>query len=89
MQRFFHWDVRRDGVVESDAPKVYHLNIVFRIVCGPADAREEPRYARARVVLTKRGIVRVEEALPLETKAEIAARVQDVERMGALREVVR
>lgn len=43
------------------APKVYHLNVVFRVTKMGVDGRmEEPVYHRVRVVLDKDGIERVE-----------------------------
>lgn len=43
------------------APKVYHVNVVFRVTKVGIDGRlEEPVYHRVRVVLNKDGIERVE-----------------------------
>lgn len=43
------------------APKVYHVNVVFRLTkLGPDGRTEEPIYHRLRVVLNKDGIERVE-----------------------------
>lgn len=43
------------------APKVYHVNVVFRVTKVGIDGRlEEPVYHRVRVVLSKDGIERVE-----------------------------
>ncbi|HEY9855867.1 MAG TPA: hypothetical protein V6D05_09040 [Stenomitos sp.] len=43
------------------APKVYHVNVIFRVTkVGPDGRPEEPVYHRVRVVLNKDGIERVE-----------------------------
>lgn len=57
------------GVVTVEAPKVYHLNVVFRyaVLSGDQEERPAPRqvdFERIRIVLNKQGIVRIEEVVP-------------------------
>jgi hypothetical protein len=58
---FFSLD---QGIVTTDAPRVYHLNLVFRYrVSSWFQGRVHKRvtdYERLRVILNKKGIVRVE-----------------------------
>lgn len=66
-KRLSYFDPEK-GIVTTDAPKLYHLNLVFRYVVGDwLDGRQVKRsvdYERLRVVLNKRGIVRVETVVP-------------------------
>jgi hypothetical protein len=66
-----HFDARNQKFVTGTAPRVYHLNLVFRL--APLHDEEEGpiRYERIRVVLSQRGIARVEEAVPLGTIDEV------------------
>lgn len=56
------------GIVTTEAPKVYHLNLVFRYRVsewnGPDLQRRSTEYERLRVILNKKGIVRVESVVP-------------------------
>lgn len=57
------------GVVTVEAPKVYHLNVVFRyaVLAGDSEERQVPRrveFERIRLVLNKQGILRIEEVVP-------------------------
>jgi hypothetical protein len=72
-QSVHHFDARTDAFVHRTAPRVYHLNLVFRL----ASLEEEKgpvRYERIRVILSQRGILRVEEAVPLGTLDEVRSR---------------
>lgn len=72
-QSVHHFDERVDAFVRRTAPRVYHLNLVFRL--APLHEDEAPvRYERIRVVLSQRGITRVEEAVPLGTLDEVRSR---------------
>lgn len=69
-QEVHHFDGRIDAFVKRTAPRVYHMNLVFRL--APLDGASGPiRYERIRVVLSQRGITRVEEAVPLGTLDEV------------------
>jgi hypothetical protein len=61
------------GVLHQNAPKVYHLNVIFRytITSHSRDPETHQKktvrhseYERVRIVLNKKGIVRLEEVLP-------------------------
>jgi hypothetical protein len=58
---FFHSD---EGIVTIEAPKVYHLNLVFRYRVTEQGKAQQHEYERLRVVLNKQGIVRVETVIP-------------------------
>ena len=60
---------RNKGIVSIEAPKVYHINVVFRyVVCEKKN--KEIRYnrnielERIRIILNKKGILRIEEVIP-------------------------
>jgi|GEM_PF-1655955 hypothetical protein len=63
------------GVFEEvRAPKVYHLNLVFRVgMLGPAGQIEHPVYHRLRVVISKRGIERIEPVAQNQQLADLKA----------------
>jgi hypothetical protein len=69
-QEVHHFDGRLDSFVTRTAPRVYHLNLIFRLAPLRLDAGPV-RYERIRVVLTQRGIIRVEEAVPLGTLEDV------------------
>jgi hypothetical protein len=58
------------GIVTLEAPKVYHLNVVYRYsVWSREEDEEEPKrleleMERIRLILNKKGIVRIEEVVP-------------------------
>jgi hypothetical protein len=52
------YDEENDQVVDVNAPKVYHLNVIFVLRAYDGDQRHT---SRIRVVLDKRGIQRLEE----------------------------
>ncbi len=56
------------GVVTIDAPKVYHVNLVLRYtvvtLLGKQEVRREVELERLRMILNKKGIVRIETVLP-------------------------
>ncbi len=62
---YFHEEA---GVVTVEAPKVYHLNAVFRYAVVEerpgAPARHRVAFERARIVVNKRGILRMEQVVP-------------------------
>lgn len=68
-----HFDARTERFVTRTAPRVYHMNLVFRLapLHEEKDAHAPIRYERIRVVLSQRGITRVEEAVPLGTIDEV------------------
>jgi len=68
-QEIAHFDGLADRFVMRTAPRVYHLNLVFRL--APLGGEGPIRYERIRVVLSQRGITRVEEAVPLGTMDEV------------------
>ncbi|BBM83237.1 hypothetical protein [Candidatus Uabimicrobium amorphum] len=60
---------RNKGIISIEAPKVYHINVVFRyVVCEKKN--KEIKYTRnielerIRIILNKKGILRVEEVIP-------------------------
>ncbi|MBC7472770.1 MAG: hypothetical protein H7263_00645 [Candidatus Sericytochromatia bacterium] len=55
------YDIEKNIFSSLKAPKVYHLNIIFKYKIGDYN---EPSYQRIRVVLDKNGIVRLEEVIP-------------------------
>ncbi|MFN8578379.1 MAG: hypothetical protein U0354_16185 [Candidatus Sericytochromatia bacterium] len=55
------YDIEKNIFTSLKAPKVYHINIVFKYTIVNAS---EPSYQRIRVVLDKNGIVRIEEVIP-------------------------
>lgn len=65
-KRLSYFDPEK-GIVTTEAPKLYHLNLVFRYVVGDWQdgqcLKETVDYERLRVVLNKKGIVRVENVL--------------------------
>jgi hypothetical protein len=65
-----HFDARSGRFVVRTAPRVYHMNLVFRLALLE-EANGPVRYERIRVVLSQRGIARVEEAVPLGTIDEV------------------
>jgi hypothetical protein len=69
-QEIQHFDAGADRFVKKTAPRVYHMNLVFRL--APLREAEGPiRYERIRVVLSQRGIIRVEEPVPLGTLDDV------------------
>ncbi|MBT9587150.1 hypothetical protein IV102_27655 [bacterium] len=66
------------GIVTTEAPRVYHLNLVFRYrVSNWLDGKVCKRvtdYERLRVILNKQGIVRVESVVP---RGELGHEEQD------------
>ena len=72
------------GIVTTEAPRVYHLNLVFRYtVSHYFEGRVHSRvtdYERLRVILNKQGIVRVETVVP---RGELGHQERD-ERVGEL-----
>lgn len=55
------YDLEKNIFSSLKAPKVYHINIIFKYIVENA---VEPSYQRIRVVLDKNGIVRIEEVIP-------------------------
>lgn len=55
------YDLEKNIFTSLKAPKVYHINIIFRY---NSDNVSEPIYQRIRVILDKNGIVRIEEVIP-------------------------
>lgn len=66
-KRLSFFDVEK-GVVTIDAPKVYHVNLVLRYtvvtLLGKQEVRREVELERLRMILNKKGIVRIETVLP-------------------------
>lgn len=56
------------GIVVTDAPRVYHINVIFRYACQYQSNKKTDslhvEFERIRLVLNKKGIVRIEEVLP-------------------------
>lgn len=52
-----HWDEKSGSFVRSDLPKVYHLNLVYRV---RQEGSQESFLRRARIVLNREQIVRIE-----------------------------
>lgn len=57
------FDIEKSIFSSLKAPKVYHLNIIFKYTMGDKKANNHV-YQRIRVVLDKNGIVRLEEVIP-------------------------
>lgn len=57
------FDIEKNIFSSLKAPKVYHLNIIFKYTIGDKN-NSKPSYQRIRVVLDKNGIVRLEEVIP-------------------------
>jgi hypothetical protein len=57
------FDIEKNIFSSLKAPKVYHLNIIFKYTIGDKNANHHS-YQRIRVVLDKNGIVRLEEVIP-------------------------
>jgi hypothetical protein len=58
------------------APKVYHLNVVFRLThWDERNRREEPYYHRIRVILDKNGIHRID-TVPLDGTVSVQRKAQ-------------
>ncbi|WP_372368997.1 hypothetical protein [Candidatus Uabimicrobium sp. HlEnr_7] len=60
---------RNKGIVSIEAPKVYHINVVFRYAVCEKKAKQVKfkrniELERIRIVLNKKGILRVEEVIP-------------------------
>ncbi len=55
------FDLEKNIFTSIKAPKVYHLNIIFKYTIGNDT---HPIYQRIRVVLDKNGIVRIDEVVP-------------------------
>ena len=55
------YDMEKNIFTSLKAPKVYHINIIFRY---NSDNANEPVFQRIRVILDKNGIVRIEEVIP-------------------------
>lgn len=55
------YDLEKSIFTSLKAPKVYHINIIFKYTI---DNASEPTYQRIRVILDKNGIVRIEEVIP-------------------------
>jgi hypothetical protein len=55
------FDLERGSFGAAELPKVYHVNLVAKITREDASGRREQRLERMRVVLSKDGIVRVDE----------------------------
>ncbi len=55
------YDIEKNIFTNLKAPKVYHINIIFRY---KSDNTTEPVFQRIRVILDKNGIVRLEEVIP-------------------------
>jgi len=55
------------GIVRMEAPKVYHINLVLRYSCNykknKTTSEYHVEYERVRIILNKRGILRVEPVL--------------------------
>ncbi|MEZ0230904.1 MAG: hypothetical protein ACAI25_19960, partial [Planctomycetota bacterium] len=69
-----HFDARTETFVTRTAPRVYHMNLVFKLAPIREEEGSSPspvRYERIRVVLSQRGITRVEEAVPLGSIDEV------------------
>lgn len=52
-----HWDEKSGTFVQSELPKVYHLNLVYRV---RQDGTGESFLRRARIVLNRKKILRIE-----------------------------
>jgi hypothetical protein len=52
-----HWDEKSGSFVRSELPKVYHLNLVYRV---RQEGSQESFLRRARIVLNREQIVRIE-----------------------------
>ena len=52
-----HWDEKSGSFMRSDLPKVYHLNLVYRV---RQDGTNESFLRRARIVLNRKKILRIE-----------------------------
>ncbi len=56
------------GISLMKAPKVYHLNVVFRYAVhhsrGASKKRHHVEFERMRIILNKKGIIRIEEVVP-------------------------
>lgn len=80
-EQVHHFDARTERFVTRTAPRVYHMNLIFRL--APLSKEEGPiRYERIRVVLSQRGITRVEEAVPLGTLEEVSAHSRTEKRVA-------
>lgn len=59
---------REKGICMIEAPKVYHLNVLFRYSLNHRQNKEwqsrKVEFERIRIILNKRGIVRIEHVLP-------------------------
>jgi hypothetical protein len=57
------FDIEKNIFSSLKAPKVYHMNIIFKYTIGDKNTNNHS-YQRIRVVLDKNGIVRLEEVIP-------------------------
>lgn len=59
---------REKGICMIEAPKVYHLNVLFRYSLSHRQGNQwqsrKIEFERVRIILNKRGIVRIEQVLP-------------------------
>ncbi|GIW22850.1 MAG: hypothetical protein KatS3mg068_1857 [Candidatus Sericytochromatia bacterium] len=63
-KKFFYYDIKK-GIVSITAPKVYHLNIIFKYFLeyenkNKKKTKIQVEYERIRVILNKKGIIRIE-----------------------------
>ncbi len=56
------------GIVTVEAPKVYHINVILRYSCSYQKDKKNSEfhieYERLRIILNKKGILRIEPVLP-------------------------
>lgn len=67
------------GIAMIKAPKVYHLNVIFRYAWSGLDAELQPNmqveFERIRLIIDKQGIQRIESVLPRGTLGYVEALV--------------
>jgi hypothetical protein len=69
------------------APKVYHLNVVFRFTrWDDKNDKEEPTYQRIRVILDKNGIHRIDSVVDGCREHDLHPTIRHVRDTGPLRE---
>ena len=67
------------------APKVYHLNVVFRFTrWDDKNQKEEPTYQRIRVILDKNGIHRIDPVVDGARAHELLPQIQRIRNTGKL-----
>lgn len=68
------------------APKVYHLNVVFRFTrWDDKNHKEEPTYQRIRVILDKNGIHRIDSVVDGCRAHELLPQIQRMRNTGSLK----